>query len=116
MRVGLGAVADMGGIMIEIAGMRLVEQFFRRSARGLHDPAQQAPRPVADHRPDHLFRQRPAPEIGQHPVDPAGNIGGGVGQGAVQVEGDDVEGKGGHGPPAIHRYGNGKLSVAFAAP
>jgi hypothetical protein len=102
--------------MIEIDGIGLLDERVADLAGRCENLAQQVPGAVADHRLDHRRVERRAAEIGEHPVEPGGDIGRGVGERAVQIEGDDVEGRSGHPPPATGRYGNGKLSVASAAP
>jgi len=48
-------------------------------------------------------------------VERSGEVGRGVGEGAVEIEGDDVEWEGGHGEAlSPSPYGNGKLYVRLA--
>src|SRR5690349_9587380 len=99
--------------MVEIERIALLDEGVRRPAGRGQRPPDQVLGAVADQRANMVWRQSGASEIGEHEVQRRGDVRGGVGKRAVQIEGDDVEGESGHSPPAIRRYGNGKLSVAF---
>ena len=103
---GVAAIGDMAFIIFEKERKAAIDQGFRRAAGGAQPAIQKRSHAMADHVAHRFLRNRRPPQRDERMIERAGQIGGGIDESAIEIEGNDLKGKIGHEPPVTRRIWN----------